>query len=107
MRKLLVAALSILGLGFFSAIPDQAQAQVMTWKTSGQQSGSYIRTVIRSSTVNGIEQPTIIQQASGSFIKEYPQTTFSSPIANWNLSGFSQFSSNISNFGGSQWRLRR
>ena len=33
MRKLLVAALSILGLGFFTAIPDQAQAQVMTWTT--------------------------------------------------------------------------
>ena len=110
MRKLLIAALSVLGLGFFTGNPDQAQAQFVTWTTSGQRSGSSVRTETISRTINGVQQPTITQTSRTSFSYVYPSTTYSTPIgSNWNQPQFNlntqispQFS-NISNFGGSQW----
>jgi hypothetical protein len=110
MRKLLIAALSVFGLGFFTGNPDQAQAQIMTWTTSGQQSGSSVRTETISRTINGVQQPTITQTSRTSYSNVYPSTTYSAPIgSNWNQPQFNlnppivpQFS-NISNFGSSQW----
>jgi hypothetical protein len=111
MRKLLVATLSVLGVGFFTATPDQAQSQIVTWTVSGQKSGSSVTTEETFSIVKGVPQPPVTKTTKTSYTNFYPPTTFSSPIGNRNLSGFPQFNSslppipqiqNIRNFGGSQ-----
>ena len=61
MQKLLAATFSVFSVALVSATPDQAQAQMWTWTTSGQQSGSSVRTETISRTINGVQQPTITQ----------------------------------------------
>jgi len=90
MRKLL-AALSVLGLGFFTGNPDQAQAQIMTWTTSGQQSGSYVGRYSSSSTINGVVQPTVTKTVESSYTNVYPTTTYTQIGSNWNSQNVRSF----------------
>lgn len=85
MQKLLVAALSVLGLGFFTGNPDQAQAQIMIWTTFGQQSGSYVGTYSSSSTINGVVQPTVTKTVESSYTNISPATTYTQIGSNPNL----------------------
>ena len=113
MRKLLIAALSALGVGLIAVTPEQTQAQMVTWTFSGQQSGSSVRTETISRTINEVQQPTITRTSRTSYSNVYPSTTYSAPIgSSWNQPIIPQFNlnppivpqfSNISNFGSSQW----
>ena len=106
MRKLL-AALSVLGLGFFIGNPDQAQAQIMTWTTSGQQSGSYVGTYSSSSTINGVVQPTVTKTVESSYTNVYPVTTITRIGSGWNsqavppLRSISPITHQLPNYGNS------
>ena len=112
MRKLLVAALSVLSVALVTATPEQSQAQMATWTIYGQQSGSSVRTETISRTVNGVPQPTVTQTSITSYSNVYPPTTYSPIGSSWNQPITPQFNlnlpivpqfSNTSNFGNSQW----